>query len=464
MTQDAGKAIARKVGENVRAARTKLGLTQAQLAGPDYSISYISAIERGKIRPSLKAIGILAKRLDLPVSWLLEGTSSSYIEAKAVGYTPPTDSRDVEVDLNLNYVAVLIRQSNLELAEELLVMNESNLTTDQVLQFRMLHGQLYLARKDYERAVTAFMLAEEQASAMGDADSLLRARSMLGLCNIRIGDFASAKVIFNKCVAMMEELEHDDVFLMAEIYHNIGEMQMAMGNTTAAMEHFQRALAVREELKHEPRLYAERLTQLSAWYKGKGWVSQALYFAEQAGAVHSMLGHQYQLEEASLNLAISLYAMGNYQEAEAKLKSIIESGFYDVVLKAWVYLSRVLIKRASTLGKKDAATDLRTRALEAAQMAAQMPGDDQELVGFAQVQVAEVLLARKAKFDLVRAEFEAAIELLEANQSEHLAEALSRWATVLEEKNLHTEALNVMKRALELERKQQGQGGDFFLE
>ena len=69
-TANVGKAVAKRVGDNIREVRTKLGMTQAQLAAPEFSISYISAIERGKIRPSLKALSILARRLDVPLTFL----------------------------------------------------------------------------------------------------------------------------------------------------------------------------------------------------------------------------------------------------------------------------------------------------------------------------------------------------------------------------------------------------------
>src|SRR5258708_10604931 len=73
-TANVGRAVAARVGSNIRAVRTKLRLTQAQLAAPEFSISYISAIERGKIRPSLKALSILAKRLHVPLTFRLEGS------------------------------------------------------------------------------------------------------------------------------------------------------------------------------------------------------------------------------------------------------------------------------------------------------------------------------------------------------------------------------------------------------
>ena len=74
-TANVGRAVAARVGTNIREVRTKLGLTQAQLASPEFSISYISAIERGKIRPSLKALSILAKRLDVPLTFLLQSST-----------------------------------------------------------------------------------------------------------------------------------------------------------------------------------------------------------------------------------------------------------------------------------------------------------------------------------------------------------------------------------------------------
>src|SRR6266571_3444623 len=54
------------VGAKIRMMRLARKMTQSQLAKPDFSISYISAIERGQIQPSLRALAILASRLGLP--------------------------------------------------------------------------------------------------------------------------------------------------------------------------------------------------------------------------------------------------------------------------------------------------------------------------------------------------------------------------------------------------------------
>jgi transcriptional regulator with XRE-family HTH domain len=54
------------LGERVRMARCAANLTQQELAGQTYSKSYISAVERGKMLPSLSSLRLLAERPVVP--------------------------------------------------------------------------------------------------------------------------------------------------------------------------------------------------------------------------------------------------------------------------------------------------------------------------------------------------------------------------------------------------------------
>ncbi|HEX2915108.1 MAG TPA: helix-turn-helix domain-containing protein [Chloroflexia bacterium] len=60
------------LGERIRAARLERKMTQDELARDTFSKSYVSAVELGKIHPSIKALRILARRLQLPASHFLE--------------------------------------------------------------------------------------------------------------------------------------------------------------------------------------------------------------------------------------------------------------------------------------------------------------------------------------------------------------------------------------------------------
>ncbi len=73
------------IGDCVRAARMAANMTQQELAGQDFSKSYISAVERGKMTPSLQALGILAERLGVTISYILgEEANKLYLEAPEV--------------------------------------------------------------------------------------------------------------------------------------------------------------------------------------------------------------------------------------------------------------------------------------------------------------------------------------------------------------------------------------------
>ena len=65
-------ALAHRIGERIREARRRAGLTQQQLAGDHYTKAYVSALETGIARPSMVALTYLSQRLGLPSSHFLD--------------------------------------------------------------------------------------------------------------------------------------------------------------------------------------------------------------------------------------------------------------------------------------------------------------------------------------------------------------------------------------------------------
>jgi transcriptional regulator with XRE-family HTH domain len=55
----------------LRQARRQRGLTQDAVAQPEFTKSYVSAVERDKARPSLKALELMARRVGVPITELL---------------------------------------------------------------------------------------------------------------------------------------------------------------------------------------------------------------------------------------------------------------------------------------------------------------------------------------------------------------------------------------------------------
>ena len=108
--------IGQTVGVRLRAARLARKLTQSQLAQPDFSVSYISAIERGQIQPSLRALEIFAQRLSI---------SSVDLLAKQTG-------------------------QSLQVFSE----KDSKNEIEQNTELQLLEAQLFLLQGNYRQAVT----------------------------------------------------------------------------------------------------------------------------------------------------------------------------------------------------------------------------------------------------------------------------------------------------------------------
>jgi tetratricopeptide (TPR) repeat protein len=71
-------ALAGRIGERIRQARHRAGLTQQQVAGERYTKAYISALETAQAKPSMAALNFIAERLALPASYFVSDGASHW--------------------------------------------------------------------------------------------------------------------------------------------------------------------------------------------------------------------------------------------------------------------------------------------------------------------------------------------------------------------------------------------------
>lgn len=60
------------IGEKIKNARKLLSLSQQQLGGKEFTKGYISQIEQGRVKPSLKVLTVISERLNKPISYFLD--------------------------------------------------------------------------------------------------------------------------------------------------------------------------------------------------------------------------------------------------------------------------------------------------------------------------------------------------------------------------------------------------------
>lgn len=71
-----------KLGEKIRAERKRLGLTQNAIAGDFITRNMLSAIESGKVHPSIETLRYLSETLDLPIGYLLDDEADLFFFKK----------------------------------------------------------------------------------------------------------------------------------------------------------------------------------------------------------------------------------------------------------------------------------------------------------------------------------------------------------------------------------------------
>ena len=103
--------VAVRIGE----LRQQKGLTQEELAAPEFTEGYVSALERGAVRPSFKALEVFARRLGVSVA--------DFVDAFEQPIAEP-DMAAIQVDLiyQSNYVKMLLRSGQVQ--EALILADE----------------------------------------------------------------------------------------------------------------------------------------------------------------------------------------------------------------------------------------------------------------------------------------------------------------------------------------------------
>ena len=449
-----GKAVAARVGTNIREVRSKLGLTQSQLASPEFSISYISAIERGKIRPSLKALSILARRLDVPLTFLLEGSPAGAAEARAMGYSPADAGPDQKIEVDLLQASVLVQQGASKHAEQLLApMQPERMTTDQVYKLYLLRGEVHVGLHEYQEAVVDLRQAVNQGEAMNDSESTERARNLLGKAYFSLYNYTLALENHMRCHHAIENrVINDPVFSLA-VYSNLANDYFRLGDSENAVAYFHRALTLFEDMERDSLSFAQKYMDISQHYKNAGKLTIARDYAMRSLTLYEMRDEQRLVGLTHERLGKTLERQNDLDAAEQEYRRaiVIESELGDPIASAICHTSL-----AELLQKRGAIQEAEQEAQEALQYA--RTSGDPQAQGQALMALAHL---RHQTSDYATADelFTQALELLDAAHSHEIAAAAYfRYANLLEERAEVQRSLNAIKKAYE--HQMQGKRGD----
>ncbi len=166
------------LGRRIREARVAQGLTQGDLAGPEFSVGYVSRIESGARQPSKHTLTVLAGRLGVTPDFLMTGAEAE----DALARRHDVDRAELalaggDVDEAVALTATLLENHDLSPWPDL------------ARRARLVHALCYEAMGDLHSAIIEL---EDLAGAYGADEESAKVGIALSRCYRDNGDFPQA--------------------------------------------------------------------------------------------------------------------------------------------------------------------------------------------------------------------------------------------------------------------------------
>ncbi len=323
--------IGKSVGEKIRAARVALHYTQGKLAAPDFSVSYISAIERGQIHPSLRALEILAGRLGLASTELLPKRPSQDDRQSAIPRQP--EREEDESEMALLDVQVRISQNEPEKALALLSKTSAKrLKRSQQLWHRYLLGCANLLAGHLEEAEHIFSEMTQIAKDANNHYLYTHILFMLGNTFAAMHNPTQALLAHQRCLNVLEETQERDVFLITRTAVQLGTHYAEIEQPDDALALFRKALDTRAQLQTPQQVDASYNALAQYAIDDKDYYAAELY-GYQALA-HSEQESQRQLRGDLYHYLGQTLIQGDQEEAYVQLSAMQEGETTDLLVRA----------------------------------------------------------------------------------------------------------------------------------
>ncbi len=248
------------LGERVRAARRELGLSQSQLAGTELTKGFISQIESGLVRPSVRSLQVIANRL---------GKSLDYF------------------------------------------LGDEPLATGKRREFHQLAALAAFESRDWDSARASLAAAFAESPTGTERARLYAIQARISIAN---HEFEHA---FDDVANGLGGLDPDrEPEVVADLLYRRGHAYVELGQLGAAADAFEaaRELIERHEIT-DPRLRAQLLVALGTTYRRLNRTSKAVATYEAALAIASRSSLLELSARSLMGVAVTLYDSGEYDGA-----------------------------------------------------------------------------------------------------------------------------------------------------
>jgi tetratricopeptide (TPR) repeat protein len=419
---------AETIGERLRRLRTANGLSQRELSAPGVSYAYISRIEAGARRPSVKALRQLARKLGVTAEYLETGSEMHEFERRELRLA------DAELRLRLG--------GESEHAEHLFetVGREALEAGDASSAARAQIGLALLAFDQGDNARAALLLEQTVESGAVSPAARPDVYATLGRAWAALGRVERAVVLFERCRELVAEEAPEDETLDVRYASYLSAALTDLGDYDRAQEVL-RGVVRRSDQLSDPHTRVRLYWSLGRVAGNAGRPRASLGYFRRAVALLEETEHTAQLARAHLSCAWVLLASEQTAEAAFHLEQAEALFGSDVEQADAVMLRRHQAELAIRTGEY-------ARALELAGDAIGRAGDAYPAErGNAWLAIAEAHARRGETADAERAFAEASFLLDRHGSPLERANCYRSWGRLLRELGREVEALDVLERA-----------------
>ena len=256
------------LGERVRTARKALGMSQAQLAGDELTKGFISQLESGSVRPSIRSLQIIASRLGKPLDHFLgdevlsteKRVAFHRLAAEAAAEQsewdlvreyaqnglaegPDTGDRAALLWLLARSEAAARRfERTFELVDEALGMITVAAEPQVVAQLLVLRGYAYAESAQLVAATEAYESARDVMEKYEVLEPRLRSRLLVALGTMYRRLKRTSKAITSYELALSTASRESELMLAGRGYMGMAATHYDSGELDSAIAHYQRAL------------------------------------------------------------------------------------------------------------------------------------------------------------------------------------------------------------------------------
>jgi transcriptional regulator with XRE-family HTH domain len=414
------------VGARIRSLRTAKGMTQAQVAEPNYTKAYISMLESGRTRASMKALEHIAGVLGVKPADLLGGVAA-----------PATPQFEL-----LEARRFIEQQRAADAIPILEALEEGLGASDQLVRLRYL-AAAYNMTGHPKQAFPLIERAQRMAELLDDEEEKIRVSAVLASAYSRTYAYEEAMRLLREIVASCDNgVPNDPAFHFRRLV-DLAVVLTNMRQPKQALTAYERAITLADKFRDRPSL-GNLYAGMAKTHQDQGDLEAAIVYNQKSLQIFEELGLLDQVACTLDNAAILFADYGNRERAR---ECLTRAAAIAVEIQRDGTLASIRASEAEVIAKTDP-----KHALEAAQEALKFARSvDQP---DAQVRLLVLLgeLRMSTNAAAARRSFQEARQLAEERAPQLLRVIFDRWSHAAESTGDGEEALRLARRALETAR------------